>query len=396
MRFLTSGESHGKGLLGIMEGLPAGMALSVETINLDLERRQSGYGRGGRMKIETDTVEILSGVRHGETLGTPISFLIRNIDYANWQDIMSAEPVASPEEKAVYRPRPGHADLAGAMKYHHRDMRNVLERASARETAARVAAGSICKQLLGPFGICLYHQVLSIGSIVAQPFQAGSSNLPDLYQRVEASPLRCTDQQAEKEMMALIDDARREGESLGGSFEVGALGVPPGLGSHTAWDRKLDARISAALISIPAIKAVEIGDGFQAARLPGSEIHDQIYYHPESGLYRQTNRAGGIEGGITNGETIRACAYMKPIPTLYKPLQSVNTRQWCEEKAQVERSDICAVPAAAVVGEAMLALILAEAFLDKFSGDSWYEIQASLMRYRDYLKKEWQWEKTSS
>lgn len=396
MRFLTSGESHGKGLLGIMEGFPAGMALSVEKINLDLKRRQSGYGRGGRMKIETDEVEILSGVRHGETLGTPISFLIRNHDYANWRDVMSTEPVPSPDEKAVYRPRPGHADLAGAMKYHHRDMRNVLERASARETAARVAAGSICKQLLEPFGICLYHQVLAIGSVVAQPVRADSFNLCELYRIVEASPLRCTDQQAEEKMIALIEDARREGESLGGSFEVGAVGVPPGLGSHTFWDRKLDARIGAALTSVPAIKAVEIGDGFQAARLPGSQVHDQIFYDPELGLYRQTNRAGGIEGGITNGETVWACAYMKPIPTLYKPLQSVNTRQWCEEKAQVERSDICAVPAAAVVGEAMLALVLAEAFLEKFSGDSWEEVKGALMRYRDYLKKEWQWAKTSS
>lgn len=391
LKFVTSGESHGKGLVGIIEGLPAGVPISQDYINLQLARRQQGYGRGGRMKIETDQIEIMAGVRGGLTLGSPVSFVIQNRDYENWQGIMSPGECERLEERAVYRPRPGHADLAGAMKYNHRDMRNILERASARETAARVAVGAFCRQLLHLMDIYIYSQVLSIGSVSAEPYPVDTGNWRECCERVELSPVRCLDNTAATAMMALIDQAKQEGESLGGSFEVGAVGVPPGLGSHVSWDTKLDGRIAAALMSIPAIKAAEIGDGFANSARPGSQVHDQIYLG-DKGIYHQFNRAGGIEGGITNGEKVWVRGYMKPIPTLYKPLQSVNTQEWHEEKAEVERSDICAVPAAAVVGEAMLAFVIAQAVLEKFGADTVVEIKAAYERYRDYLKKVWQWE----
>jgi len=346
------------------------------------------------MQIEDDTAEIISGVRNGKTLGTPVSFLIRNRDYDNWQEIMGSGPCPQAEAKAVYRPRPGHADLAGAMKYDHRDMRNVLERASARETAARVAAGAFFRQFLEAFDIHLLSQVVSIAGIRAQTGPIDFSRWQEHYEKVEASPVRCADTRAEQEMVALIDRARQEGESLGGSFELGAVGVPPGLGSHTGWESRLDTAIAAALMSIPAVKAVEIGEGIKGAENPGSRVHDEILYDQQRGLYRESNNAGGIEGGVSNGEPVWARAYIKPIPTLYKPLRSVDTRAWKPEKAAVERSDICVVPAAAVVGEAMLAFVLASAFLDKFGGDSMAELQDAYQGYGEYLKKVWQWEKT--
>lgn len=394
LKYSTAGESHGKGLIGIIEGLPAGVPVSEEYINGQLARRQQGYGRGGRMQIESDRAEIISGVRNGLSLGSPLSFIIYNRDYENWQGIMSPGACERIEERTVNRPRPGHADLAGAMKYHHQDMRNILERASARETAARVAVGAVCCQLLQIFDIYIYSQVLAIGSVKAEPYPVDTGNRQEFVELVEASPVRCADPAAGAAMMALIDQAKQEGESLGGSFEIGALGVLPGLGSHVSWETKLDGRIAGALMSIPAIKAVEIGDGFANSARTGSQVHDQLYLN-DQGIYRQSNQAGGLEGGITNGELVWARAYMKPIPTLYKPLQTVNTRDWQEEKAVVERSDICAVPAAAVVGEAMLAFIIAQAALDKFGSDNAEEIKDSWLRYREYLKKVWQWEKTS-
>ncbi len=391
LKFTTSGESHGKGLITIIEGLPSGLQVDEEYINRELARRQKGYGRGGRMQIESDKVEIFAGVRNGKTLGSPISFLIRNQDYENWQDIMNSGTCTRIDDKVLTRPRPGHADLPGAMKYHHRDMRNVLERASARETASRVAAGAFFKLFLEQFGILIYSYVRSIGSINVGRVIIEKDNLKEFCLEVEDSPVRCPE--GEGEMIKLIEQAKREGESLGGSFEVGALGVCPGLGSHISWEHKLDGQIAAALMSIPAIKAVEIGDGIANAAEFGSRVHDQIHYRTEQGLYRSSNRAGGIEGGISNGEMVWARAYMKPIPTLYKPLISVNTTNWQEEKAQVERSDVCAVPAAAVVGEAMLAFALARTFREQFGGESMEQVKQAYSSYQEYLSKVWQWKK---
>jgi len=393
LRYSTAGESHGKGLITIIEGLPAGLNISAEDINKQLQRRQKGYGRGGRMNIETDEVEILSGVRAGLTTGSPISFIIRNRDWENWQDIMAVESTPHSGERSVKRPRPGHADYPGAIKYNHADMRNILERASARETASRVAAGAFFRKFLECFDIYIYSQVLSIGEVSAVPELISIQALMDFQTRVESSPLRCPDQSKEAQMIEHIDKARSEGESLGGSFEVGALGLPPGLGTYTSWEGRLDARLSGLLMTIPAIKAVEIGDGINNASAPGSKVHDEIHYDEKRGVYRLSNHAGGIEGGMSNGETVWARAYMKPIPTLYKPLLSVNTEMWVEQKADVERSDICAVPAASVVGEAMLAYGLAGAFLDKFGGDFMEQIRETYDRYCDYVGKVWRWEK---
>lgn len=395
LRFLTSGESHGRGLVGIIEGMPAGLTISEDDINRDLYRRQQGYGRGGRMQIEADRVELLAGVRDGITLGSPISFIIRNQDYENWEFIMGAGECPQAQKKAVYRPRPGHADLAGAMKYGHTDMRNILERASARETAARVAAGVIFKQLLAAFNIYIYSQVVAIGAVKAELSPPDTGNLEDYVKTIEASPVRCADKVAADKMIAAIETARRNGESLGGVFEAGAIGVMPGLGSHVSWDRRMDSKLAGLIMSIPAIKAVEFGTGVQNAFSPGSAVHDQIYYNDKNGIYRNTNRAGGIEGGISNGEPIWLRAYMKPIPTLYHPLTSVNTADWTEEKAAIERSDICAVPAAAVVGESMLAYGLADALVEKFGGDSLSEMQNSAANYKSYLKRVWKWGKIS-
>jgi chorismate synthase len=375
LRFLTSGESHGQGLVTILEGLPAGLTIDFDAITLELRRRQGGYGRGRRMLIESDRAEVLSGVRRGKTTGAPVALLVRNKDWQNWQNTMHVEAQA-PEgstganRAAVVRPRPGHADLAGALKYDHDDIRDVLERASARETAARVAAGALARQLLRHAGIHLTSHVFTIGSRTladrAVDF-ARASALPD------DQPLRCVDSDLEREMIAEIDRAREAGDTLGGAFEVIATGVPVGLGSYVQWDRKLDGRLAQALMSIPAIKAVGIGIGPDAASLPGSQVHDEILPGDAAratGLARPTNNAGGLEGGVTNGEDLRVSAYMKPISTLMKPLRSVDLATMTESPAAIERSDVCAVPAAAVVGEAMVALVLADALLERFGGDS--------------------------
>lgn len=393
LRYSTAGESHGKALITIIEGMPAGLKISSEEINRQLQRRQKGYGRGGRMSIESDEVEILSGVRAGHTTGSPIAFSIRNRDWENWQEIMAVEKTEHSGDKAVKRPRPGHADLPGAIKYNHADMRNILERASARETASRVAAGAFFREFLKCFNIYIYSQVISIGQISACPEPVSSQGLQVWQEQIEASVVRCPDKNQEALMIEAIDQARQSGESLGGIFEVGAVGVPPGLGTYTTWENRLDAHLSGLLMTIPAIKAVEIGEGISSASSPGSMVHDEIHFQEDGGIFRLTNRAGGIEGGMSNGETVWARAYMKPIPTLYKPLVSVNTEMWVEQKADIERSDICAVPAASVVGEAMLAYGLAASFLDKFGGDFMDQIKESYDRYCEYVRKVWRWEK---
>ncbi|MBO8159256.1 MAG: chorismate synthase [Thermosyntropha sp.] len=393
MKFTTSGESHGKGLVCVIEGMPAGLLIDEQYINNELTRRQKGYGRGGRMKIERDKIEIIGGVRDRKTLGSPISFIIWNNDHENWQDIMGAGECKGANEKVLTRPRPGHADLPGAIKYNHRDMRNVLERASARETAVRVAAGAFFKQLLAYFNIYIYSQVISIGDVRGKPFEVCRENLSLLWEKTNASLVGCPDEEGEKLMIEAIEKARSSGESLGGSFEVGALGAIPGLGSHTSWDKRLDGRLAGLIMSIPAIKAVEIGEGIANSFNSGSKVHDEIFYSQDKGIYRKTNRAGGIEGGITNGETVWLRAYMKPIPTLYKPLNSIDTAVWQEEKAGVERSDVCAVPAAAVVAEAMLAYGIAEAFLDKFGHDNIEHIKEAYENYIKYMGREWKWKR---
>ena len=384
LRFLTSGESHGQGLVTILEGLPAGLPIDFDAITLELRRRQGGYGRGRRMAIESDRAEFLSGVRRGKTTGAPVALLVRNKDWENWQNTMHVEAQAPPgstgaNRAAVVRPRPGHADLAGALKYDHDDIRDVLERASARETAARVAAGAVARQLLLAVGCDITSHITGIGAIVVPPgsavsFDAASALAPE-------APLRCVDAAIEKQMMAAIDAAKEAGDTLGGSFEVIARNVPIGLGSYVQWDRKLDGRLAQALMSIPAIKAVSIGDGVDGARRPGSQVHDEIVADanaPAGGptIQRPTNRAGGLEGGVTNGEELRVTAFMKPIATLMKPLRSVDLTTLEDAPAAIERSDTCAVPAAAVVAEAMLALVLADALLERFGGDSMIDLRA--------------------
>jgi chorismate synthase len=393
LRYHTAGESHGKALIAIIEGMPAGLAINIEEINQELLQRQKGYGRGGRMNIESDEIDIISGVRAGLTTGSPIAFSIRNRDWDNWSQIMAIEANTHSQERAVRRPRPGHADYPGAIKYNQSDLRNVLERASARETAARVAAGAFFKKFLSIFDIHIYSQVVAIGSVKANPTQANKEGLNEFKRKIESSPVRCVDENAAQSMIKAIDQAKQDGESLGGVFEVGAIGIPPGLGNYTSWEERLDARLSGLLMTIPAIKAVEIGDGVENAAKPGSRVHDEILFEEEKGAFRLTNHAGGIEGGMSNGEIIWARAYMKPIPTLYKPLGSVNTETWMVEKANVERSDICAVPAASVVGEAMLAFGIAAALKEKFSGDFMDEIISSFDTYCDYVRKVWKWEK---
>jgi chorismate synthase len=387
LRFLTAGESHGKALATIIEGVPAGLAIDFDALTADLRRRQTGYGRGRRMAIESDRAEPLSGLRHGLTTGGPIAMLIPNKDWENWQRTMYVE-AAMPAEASgadrppVTRPRPGHADLAGFVKYGHDDMRNVLERASARETAARVAVGAIARQLLATVGADIVSHVVRIGSAAVASPQAIS------YERVRTigadTPLHCADPAVEQWMIEEIDRAREAGDTMGGAFEVIAHGVPPGLGSHVHWDRKLDGRLAQALMSIPAIKAVGIGLGPGVADVPGSRVHDEIVASPEGaspgpfpGVSRPTNNAGGLEGGVTNGEDLRVTAFMKPISTLMKPLRSVDLATMTESPAAIERSDVCAVPAAAVVGEAMVAIILADALVEKFGGDSIEELVAN-------------------
>jgi chorismate synthase len=384
LRFLTSGESHGQGLVTILEGLPAGLSVDFDAITLELRRRQGGYGRGRRMVIESDRAEILSGVRRGKTTGAPVAMLVRNKDWTNWQNTMHVEAEAPADatgarRAAVVRPRPGHADLAGALKYDHDDIRDVLERASARETAARVAAGALARQLLLAIGCDITSHITGIGHVVVPDgtsvsFDAARALAPE-------APLRCADTGLERQMMAAIDAAKEAGDTLGGSFEVIARNVPIGLGSHVQWDRKLDGRLAQALMSIPAIKAVSIGDGVDGARRPGSRVHDEIVADPGAApgspvIARPTNRAGGLEGGVTNGQELRVSGYMKPISTLMKPLRSVDLTTLEEAPAAIERSDTCAVPAAAVVAEAMVGLVLADALLERFGGDSLIDLRA--------------------
>jgi chorismate synthase len=377
-RFTTAGESHGRGLVGILEGIPAGLAVSATDVDAELKRRMGGYGRGARMKIESDHIEWLSGVRAGETLGSPIAMLIWNRDWEHWQDVMAPERDAAPDplgrRRQVTRPRPGHADLAGSLKYDRADARDILERASARETVARVACGAVCKKLLAEFGMDIGSHVVELGGITAKP----CSVLPaPLNAKADLSPVRCLDPDAEREMVARIDAAKSAGDTLGGIVEVIALGVPVGLGSHVSWDTKLDGRLAQALMSIPAVKGVELGLGFEAARRKGSEVHDEIL----PGLSRATNRAGGTEGGMTTGEPLVVRVAMKPISTLMSPLKTVDLKTGGPAQAQSERSDVTAVPAMGVIAEAMLAIVLVEALLEKFGGDALSELKRNVEGY---------------
>lgn len=376
-RFTTAGESHGPALVVIIEGVPAGIAIDKAAIDHELWRRQQGYGRGGRMKIESDAVQILSGVRHGRALGSPIALMIENRDFVHWQEIMSAERLeAEPKNpRAVKRPRPGHADLAGGQKYQTRDLRDILERASARETAARVAAGALAKQLLAAFGIAVRSHVAKLGTVPETPIDASWEEIVAI---AADAPLACVSKEIEAQMVALVDEAKAKGDTLGGIFEVVAHGLPVGLGSHTSWEEKLDGRIARAIMSIHAVKAVEIGEGVANAGRFGSEVHDEIF----AGFVRKTNRAGGLEGGITNGEELRARGYLKPISTLRKPLTSVDIDSKEESPAAFERSDITAVPAAGVIGEAMLAVVLANSMREKFGGDSIEEMRRNYEAYQ--------------
>ncbi len=384
LRYLTAGESHGPALVAVIEGLPAGLALSAAYINTQLARRQGGYGRGARMKIEADMARFLSGVRGGITLGSPVAILIENKDWANWSQVMAPEQDARVDQRVVTRPRPGHADLAGVLKYGHGDIRNVLERSSARETAARVAVGAVARKLLAELGMEIIGHVLQIGGVAATVDGLG---LAELKERAAASRLLCADHRAEREMIAAIDQARHDGDSLGGIFEIRAAGVPPGLGSHVHWDRKLDARLAAALMSIQAVKGVEVGLGFDASARTGSQVQDEIFYEKGRGFYRRTNQAGGIEGGMSNGEEITLRTAMKPIPTLNRPLQSVDLISKKPLAAAVERSDVCAVPAACVVGEAVTAWELACACMEKFGGDSMEELRRHMDSYLIALRQ---------
>lgn len=380
-RYLTAGESHGPQLSAIIEGLPAGMHLSVDTLNHDLALRQMGYGRGDRMKIEKDTAQILSGVRWGETIGSPVTLVVNNRDWENWCEKMSTLPEFRDDSSAVTRPRPGHADLSGALKYHHSDVRNVLERSSGRETAARVAVGGVAKALLAEFGIKVGGYVTELGGISATTPDKPLEVLWDIAANSETS---CCDPTAELDMKRTIDAAQSGGDTLGGVVEVQVINVPPGLGSYVQWDRKLDARLAMALMSVQAIKGVEVGIGFEAASRPGSRVHDEIFY--KEGYYRSSNNAGGIEGGMSNGEPIVVRAAMKPIPTLYSPLRSVDMVTHEPFDATVERSDTCAVPAALVVAKAVVAIEIANALLEKFGGDSIVEIRRNLAGYREQIR----------
>jgi chorismate synthase len=381
LRLITAGESHGPGLTCILEGMPAGLELDRDALNRDLARRQLGHGRGGRMKIERDQVEVTGGVRHGRTLGGPIALQVTNRDYANWEERMNPWPVdgAIPE---VHLPRPGHADLVGTQKYGLTDVRDILERASARETAARVAGGAVAKGFLAALGVEVFSHVIQITSVEAP---RRDDLVPTDFANVDESPVRCLDAEASTAMVAEIDRLRKANESLGGVFEVRAFGLVPGLGSHVAWEQRLDGRIGQALLSIQAIKAVSIGDGLEVAGLPGSQAHDEIFYAPERGYYRQTNRAGGLEGGMTTGEPLVVRGAMKPLPTLTKPLRSVDIATHEPTEALRERTDSCTVPAAGVVGEAMVAFVLADAYRIKFGGDHIDDVRAALRAYEERI-----------
>ena len=395
LRYFTAGESHGPCLTAIIDGVPAGFPIDVKKINHDLWRRQQGYGRGGRMLIEKDEVQIRSGIRWGETLGSPVALGIENRDWKNWTKKMSASPEDRDEALAVTKPRPGHADLTGVLKYHHSDIRNILERASARDTVSRTAVGSFCRQLLAPFGIKVMGYIRSIGKVEAKN---EGLTYEEIFARSDESPVRVADKEAEDKMIALIEDCKKKGDTMGGIFEVVALGLPPGLGSHAQWDDKLDGRLARALMSIQAIKGVEIGLGFEMARRRGSEVHDEIFFDPDkmvsegtprivpTGFYRGSNNSGGTEGGMSNGAPLVVRVAMKPISTLMSPLQSVDLRSKRPADASVERSDVCSAPAAAVVGEAVVAFELAVAFLEKFGGDSLHEITRNYEGYLGQIK----------
>ena len=407
--FTTAGESHGKALIAIVEGLPSGLVIDIAKVDHELWRRQQGYGRGGRMKIEKDEVQVLSGIRHGETLGSPVALMIENRDFVHWTDIMSAEPIDTEPNnpRVVKRPRPGHADLAGGQKFQTRDLRNILERASARETTSRVAAGAIAKQLLSEFGVEIQSHVIQLGGIPATPLEKTWDEIASIP---ADSPLNCCDDAIQQQMISAVDQAKENGDTLGGVFEVVARGVVTGIGSHTSWYEKLDGRIAQAFMSIHAVKAVEIGTGVANAATPGSDVHDEIFWsnppatpstpafgHPssgrrgvggsDSGFVRRTNRAGGLEGGITNGEQVRVRGYLKPISTLKKPLRSVDIDTKKEDAAAYERSDVTVVPAAGVIGESMLAIVLANSYREKFGGDSIEEMRQNFQNYNRLLTK---------
>ena len=408
LRFFTAGESHGPAIMAILEGMPAGVPVTASVINQQLKRRQLGYGRGRRMQIEPDLVEVLAGVRHGRTLGSPIALLIRNRDWEKWQTAMAVEPPGAPlagtpdstpaempggapggddwRLRPVTRPRPGHADLAGMLKYGFDDARNVLERASARETAMRVAVGAVVRQLLAAFGIVIASHVIRMGPVAAPHDPDAPPPPPEAFARVDESPVRCLDEAASRAMVQAVDEAKARGETLGGVFEVIAWGVPPGLGSHVQWDRKLDGRIAQSLMSIQAVKGVEFGLGFEAAARFGSQAHDPILYSDERGIYRPSARAGGVEGGMTNGEPLVVRAAMKPLATLYKPLPSIDMTRLEPAEGAIERSDVSAVPAAAVVAEAAVAFELARAMIEKFGGDSLDEMRRNFEAYAAALE----------
>ncbi|HEY2662902.1 MAG TPA: chorismate synthase [Candidatus Binataceae bacterium] len=384
LRLLTAGESHGPELVGVLEGVPAGFAIDIAKINRDLARRQKGYGRGGRMTIEKDEARVVSGIRFGRTLGSPISIIVENRDFKNWQKRMSLDPADRDEAPVVTRPRPGHADLAGVQKYNLQDVRDVLERASARETTMRVAIGSLAKQLLEPFGISVLGYVVSIGSIETTVKDLDQA---DLLRITEQSQVRVADEKAEPAIIAEIDACKKIGDTLGGVVEVRAVGLPPGLGSYVQWDRKLDARLGHALLSIQAVKGVELGMGFRSAMVRGSELHDEIGYDPAAKRFtRHSNNSGGTEGGMSTGEPLRIRVAFKPLSTLMRPLRSVDIKTKAEATGAIERSDVCAVPAAAVIAETVVAYVVADAFVEKFGGDSLAEITRNYQGYLAQLR----------
>jgi chorismate synthase len=384
LKLITAGESHGPGLTCIVEGLPAGLELNREALDRDLARRQLGHGRGGRMKIESDRVQVTAGVRHGHTLGGPIAIQVHNRDYANWEERMNPWPVEG-EVAEVHLPRPGHADLVGVQKYGVRDVRDILERASARETAARVAGGAVAKEFLRALGVEVYSHVIQITSVKAP---RRDDLTPADFAHEDESPVRCLDAEASAAMVAEINTLRKANESLGGVFEVRAFGVVPGLGSHVSWEERLDGRLAMATLSIQAVKAVSVGDGHEVAGLPGSQAHDEIFWSEARGYYRETNRAGGVEGGMTNGDPVVVRGWMKPLPTLTKPLRSVDTETHAPAAALRERTDSCTVPAAGVVAEAMIAFVLADAYRKKFGGDHIDDVKAAVAAYEQRI--EWQ------
>ncbi len=381
LHLITAGESHGPGLTCVIEGLPAGLAIEREAIDRDLIRRQLGYGRGGRMKIENDRAQVTGGVRHGRTLGGPVALQVVNRDFANWEERMNPWPVEAQVDE-VHLPRPGHADLVGTQKFGFTDVRNVLERASARETAARVAGGGVAKEFLRALGVDVFSHVLEIASVAAP---RRDDLAPADFAHVDESPVRCLDSDASDAMVAEIDKLRKANESLGGVFEVRAFGLIPGLGSHVSWEERLDGRLGQAILSIQALKAVSVGDGFEVAGLPGSQAHDEIFYDEQRGYYRETNHSGGLEGGMTTGAPLVVRGWMKPLPTLTKPLRSVDIATHQPAEALRERTDSCTVPAAGVVGEAMVAFVLADAYRAKFGGDHIDDVRAALTAYRERI-----------